>query len=200
MSVAEDAMRLMTQPYLRARWDRVGRRLRFAAQSVAEWEAWRDETRATLRRLTGYDTMLPTPPNPRLTGEEDLGDYVRQHLEIDTEPGVVMTSTPSCPRPPRPPTGGHRPARALLGRETGRRRRPPDGGLLERSTSTTMTMASSSSAGGLPSFAPTPAALASARRRPPRGTCWPPPASGSTTWPCPSGRPSRGCGPGTSTG
>lgn len=103
MSVAEDAMRLMTQPYLRARWDRVGRRLRFAAQSVAEWEAWRDETRATLRRLTGYDTMLPTPPNPRLTGEEDLGDYVRQHLEIDTEPGVVMTLYALLPKATKTP-------------------------------------------------------------------------------------------------
>ena len=103
MSVEQDAMRLMTQPYLRARWDRVGRRLRFAAQSVAEWEAWRDETRATLRRLTGYDTMLPTPPNPRLTGEEDLGDYVRQHLEIDTEPGVVMTLYALLPKATKTP-------------------------------------------------------------------------------------------------
>ena len=103
MSADRDAMRLMTQPYLRDRWNRVGRRLAFGAQTLAEWQAWREETRTTLRRLTGYDTMLPTPPNPRITGEEDLGDHVRQRVEIDTEPGVVMTLYALIPHGAEPP-------------------------------------------------------------------------------------------------
>jgi len=87
----EDSMRLMTQPYMRERFDRVGRRMAFAATSRAEWEIWRDAARTTLRRITGYDTMTRTAPCPRADAEEDLGDYVRQHLEITTEPGVIMT-------------------------------------------------------------------------------------------------------------
>ena len=84
-------MRLMTQPYFRERWLRVGRRLAFSATTLAEWQTWREETRTTLRRITGYDTMVRTSPAPMVTGEEDMGSYIRQHVEIAAEPGVIMT-------------------------------------------------------------------------------------------------------------
>ncbi|NLD44817.1 MAG: hypothetical protein GX657_15145 [Chloroflexi bacterium] len=87
----ESSMRLMTQPYLRERWARVGRKQAFTATRVADWEIWREETRTVLRQISGYDTMIRTAPNPQVTGEEDMGSYVRQRVEITTEPGVIMT-------------------------------------------------------------------------------------------------------------
>ncbi len=99
----QDPMRLMTQPYLRERWARVGRKLGFAARSLAEWEVWRDATRTTLRHISGYDTMIEAAPSPHITGEEDMGTYTRQHLEITTEPGVIMTVYALIPKAgPRP--------------------------------------------------------------------------------------------------
>ena len=35
---------LTTHPYMRRRWDAVGRKLAFSAQSEAEWKAWRRKT------------------------------------------------------------------------------------------------------------------------------------------------------------
>jgi len=96
-------LRLTTQPYFRNRWATVGRRLAFKATDLAEWQTWREDLRCTLRALTGYDTMVKTAANPRITDVTDLDDYTRQHIEIDTEPGVVMTLFALVPKSGCPP-------------------------------------------------------------------------------------------------
>ena len=46
--------------------------------------------RARIDELQGIGRLLPTPPNPRITESVQCDGYVRQRVEIDTEPGVVM--------------------------------------------------------------------------------------------------------------
>ena len=94
---------LTIHPYMRRRWDAVGRKLAFSAQSEAEWKAWRRKTLRRLRSLTGYDTMVKAPLTPRITEELDFGDYRRQHVIIQTEPGVLMPFYVLIPKGAKPP-------------------------------------------------------------------------------------------------
>jgi len=82
--------RFRTHPHMQRRWKQVGRTLAFDAADVPAWRTWRRALRRTLRELTGCDTMRPTPLRPKITEEVDCGDYLRQRIEIQTEPGVVM--------------------------------------------------------------------------------------------------------------
>lgn len=82
--------RFQTHPYLRKRWETVGRKLAFCAGNLEEGQEWRRRTLRKLRSLTGCDTMVRTDLNPRITGEVELRDHVRQRVEIQTEPGVRM--------------------------------------------------------------------------------------------------------------
>lgn len=84
-------LRLTVQPYMRQRFDAVGRKHAFTATTLAEWRVWHERTRATLRALSGYDTMTPAPLDPRITETVAMDGYTRQRVEITTEPGVVMT-------------------------------------------------------------------------------------------------------------
>jgi len=82
--------RYMTESYFQDRWERTERKLALKAQSRSEFDVWKQTTRGKLMELTGYDTMITSPLNPVVTGEEDMGDYTRQRVEIETEPGVIM--------------------------------------------------------------------------------------------------------------
>ena len=90
MSEAADPGRFITQTYLRNRWDSVGRKLAFSAETEADLEAWRAETLKKLKELTGFDTMQTCPLEPVITEETDQGDHIRQRVEIQTEPDVIM--------------------------------------------------------------------------------------------------------------
>lgn len=79
-----------TQDYLKARFDTVGKSLRFQANTVDAWRIWRAEFLAALRELLGVVRMVPAPLNPRITEEVQCQGYKRQRVEIDTEPGVTM--------------------------------------------------------------------------------------------------------------
>ncbi len=83
--------RYMAEHYLQERWDRVGRKLAMTAESRSEFDVWQRVTRAKLMELTGYDTMITAPLDPVVTDEEDMGNYTRQRVEIQTEPGVIMS-------------------------------------------------------------------------------------------------------------
>ena len=76
--------------HLGERFAAVSRRLGFRAESLEEWKAWREELREKLRELMGCTTMRKAPLEPKLTEETDCGEYLRQRIEIQTEPGVVM--------------------------------------------------------------------------------------------------------------
>jgi dienelactone hydrolase len=78
-------------PHLRARFDAVGRKLAFNADTVESWQHWRAQLGGKLRELTGYDTMVPTPPDAVVTEELKFDGYTRQRVELRTEPDVIMT-------------------------------------------------------------------------------------------------------------
>ena len=84
------AKRLQMLPYLGKRFDRVGRKLAYRATNRAEWQRWRRALRRQLKSLTGYDTMVRSPLKPKITEAVRCDGYVRQRVEIQTEPDVVM--------------------------------------------------------------------------------------------------------------
>jgi dienelactone hydrolase len=79
-----------TEQYFRNRYQVEGRALRFQAKSVEEWRIWQQALRARIEELQGLRRLIATPPNPRITEEVQCDGYMRQRVEIDTEPGVVM--------------------------------------------------------------------------------------------------------------
>ncbi len=79
-----------TEQYFRNRYRAIGRGLRFQATSVEEWRIWQQALRARIHELQGIGRLIPTPPNPRITESVQCDGYVRQRVEIETEPGVVM--------------------------------------------------------------------------------------------------------------
>lgn len=94
---------LQTHPYFENRYITVNRKLAFCAGTQDEWRAWRQKTLRKLRSLTGYDTMLKTALTPRITEETDLGDIIRQRLEILTEPGILLAAYILIPKSVNPP-------------------------------------------------------------------------------------------------
>ena len=62
----------------------------FEAESLTHARTWRSRLRKKLRSLTGYDTMIKAPLKPKITEEVQRDGYRRQHVEIQTEPGIIM--------------------------------------------------------------------------------------------------------------
>jgi dienelactone hydrolase len=91
------------QPYLRARFDEVGQALRFHGSTPAEAAAWKKTAREQLGTLLGLPTMKGCDLNPRTTEKVDCGDYTRERLEIQTEPGIVMPVFVLTPKSGKPP-------------------------------------------------------------------------------------------------
>jgi dienelactone hydrolase len=76
--------------HLLDRCDPAARRLAYAATTPAEHAAWRDELRATLRTLLGYDRLQRAPLEPVIMDAVRCEGFTRQRVEIQTEPGVWM--------------------------------------------------------------------------------------------------------------
>ena len=89
--------------HLQKRWRQVGRKLAFSCESRTDVGPWRSKTIRKLKQLTGYDTMLSVGLSPRITDEVVFDDYVRQRVEIQTEPGVFMPVFVLIPRNVQPP-------------------------------------------------------------------------------------------------
>jgi dienelactone hydrolase len=79
-----------TEQYFRNRYRVAGRALRFQAATVDDWRIWQQALRDRIQELQGLRRLLPTAPNPRITETVACDGYVRQRVEIDTEPGVTM--------------------------------------------------------------------------------------------------------------
>lgn len=75
---------------LQARFDREARRRPVDVSSQSAFETWRKATRRHLAAITGMDSLRPTDPQPVVTESVQCDGYVRQRIEILTEPGVVM--------------------------------------------------------------------------------------------------------------
>ena len=92
-----------TEPYFERRWNEVGHRMAFKGSTRQEWEAWQEEARKKLGELLGLHLMQKAPLNPKVTGEEDCGDHIRQRIELQTEPGVIMPLFALIPKTGKPP-------------------------------------------------------------------------------------------------
>lgn len=77
-------------PSMHRRFGRVKRSMGLRATTPAQWRKWRKALREKLMELTGYDTMVRCPLKPKITDEVDCGEYRRQRVEIQTEPGIIM--------------------------------------------------------------------------------------------------------------
>ena len=86
---SEDS-RFSVLPYMRRRFDAVGRKLAFTAENLDQWRLWRRRLRRKLKELSGYSTMQRAPLRPRVTERVQAGEFVRERVEIQTEPGIVM--------------------------------------------------------------------------------------------------------------
>lgn len=91
------------QPYLQERFDQVGRSLRFRGDEPGDVIEWQRQSRATLRRLIGLDTMKACELAPRVTERVDCEDYWRERVELHVEPGVLMPVYILIPKSGRPP-------------------------------------------------------------------------------------------------
>lgn len=98
MQPAQQTHYYTTHAYLQRRFQNLNRKLAFRAEDRESWEAWHTATVQKLRELIGYETMEQCSANPEITRTEDLGDYIRQHIVIQTEPGVEMPMFVLIPR------------------------------------------------------------------------------------------------------
>ncbi len=89
---------LQTHDHLAKRFEQVERKLRFNATTPDELRQWRRRTARKLKALIGYDTMTRTAPKPRITEEKDCGDYLRQRIELFTEPDVLLCAYVLIPK------------------------------------------------------------------------------------------------------
>ncbi len=76
--------------YFLKRYDALGRQMGFSANNAAEYYPWARELKALLRQITGVDTMIPAALQPKITETVDCGDFVRERIQIQTEPDVIM--------------------------------------------------------------------------------------------------------------
>ena len=75
---------------LQARFDREARQLPADTGSPAAFQAWRTAARRHLSAITGMDSLRAADPQPAVTESVQRDGYVRQRMEIHTEPDVVM--------------------------------------------------------------------------------------------------------------
>jgi dienelactone hydrolase len=88
--------------HLEERFDRFARRMAFRATTREETLAWQRELRERVSRLLGLDTMAPRQPTARITERVDGDGYVRERVEIQVGPGVIMPTYVLLPSDLRP--------------------------------------------------------------------------------------------------
>ena len=84
---SSERSRFYLLPYMRKRFGAVGRKLAFTAENL---DLWRRRLRRKLKELSGYSTMQRAPLRPRVTERVQVGEFVRERVEIQIEPGIVM--------------------------------------------------------------------------------------------------------------
>src|SRR5262245_52474626 len=89
--MSQAAARYSVLPYLSKRFAKHGRSMGFKAKTRGDFARWRRELVKKLKSLTGYDTMTVCPLNPKITETTEMDGYTRQRIEIQAEPGVIMT-------------------------------------------------------------------------------------------------------------
>jgi dienelactone hydrolase len=83
--------RLMVEGYMLNRFKKVSRQMGYKAATAGEHKKWAKAARAKLMALTGFDSMIKTAAKPVVTESVKKEGYTRHRMEIQTEPGVVMS-------------------------------------------------------------------------------------------------------------
>ena len=89
--------------HMAERWDQVGRSHAFDAADAASLRRWRRRLLSRLKTITGFNTMTACDFRPVTTEVVDCGDYLRERVEIHTEPHVVMPIYVLIPKSGTPP-------------------------------------------------------------------------------------------------
>lgn len=77
---------------MRRRFDRCGRRDLFSGKTREEFESWRQEIRALLKKLTGIEVMETCPLNPVILDKVETDEgIIREKVLLQVEPDVYMT-------------------------------------------------------------------------------------------------------------
>jgi len=86
----ESMEKYMAAPYLEKLFDRQKRPLSFNARNEKEFNQWKQKTRKKLKQLIGYSKFEKTNPAPKINEIVEFENFVRIHMEIKTEPEIVM--------------------------------------------------------------------------------------------------------------
>jgi len=77
------------EPYLIERFERHGRQMAFRASTSREARAWQKKLRAKVRERLGLDTMQSCDLQPSITERTSMAGWVRERVEVQTEPGIT---------------------------------------------------------------------------------------------------------------
>lgn len=83
--------RFSVLPYLHRRMTSHGRRMGFNCKSRTAFASWKRNLITRLKEITGFNTMLKSSLQPRITETVTLKGYKRERIEIQVEPGIIMT-------------------------------------------------------------------------------------------------------------
>jgi dienelactone hydrolase len=101
--MAEPDLTYTVQPYMRDRFDKVGRELRFAGATPEEVRAWQRRAWRKLGQIIGLHTMQHCPLRPKVTERVDCGDHIRERVELQVEPKIIMPVYVLIPKAGEPP-------------------------------------------------------------------------------------------------
>ncbi|MCM8822645.1 MAG: alpha/beta hydrolase family protein [Candidatus Omnitrophica bacterium] len=71
-------------------FDKQKKLLAFDAKNKKQFLQWKQKTRRKLKELIGYYRFRPCNFDPGVYETHQADDYIRIHMEIKTEPGVIM--------------------------------------------------------------------------------------------------------------
>lgn len=76
--------------YLARLFDKQKRSLAFNARDKKQFFVWKQKTRKKLKELIGYYKFQSCKPLPEINETVEFPDFIRIHMEINTEPSIKM--------------------------------------------------------------------------------------------------------------
>ncbi|MCM8789316.1 MAG: hypothetical protein NC907_05960 [Candidatus Omnitrophica bacterium] len=86
----ENEEKYMVAKHLIQVFEKQNRLLAFNARNKKQFLQWKQKTRRKLKELVGYYRFTICKPNPAINEICETEDFIRIHMEINTEPGVRM--------------------------------------------------------------------------------------------------------------
>ncbi|MCX7705471.1 MAG: hypothetical protein N2115_04350, partial [bacterium] len=80
----------MIAGYLNKTFDRQHRPSAFRANNRKQFIKWKQASKRKLKQLIGYHKFKKCNPHPKINEINEMSDFIRIHMEINTEPDVIM--------------------------------------------------------------------------------------------------------------